>query len=96
MFRCARPDDFKDQCGPVYHLAACSYLKVSLLYRAQTGIDDDQRVSGRFSQPDSLELMAGFQVESDELIFTGGLVLGIALAVSVVGASIAVTRYLDA
>ncbi len=56
----------------------------------------DQRVIGRFSQPDSLELMAGFQVESDELIFTGGLVLGIALAVSVVGSSIAVTRYLDA
>ena len=51
---------------------------------------------GRFSQPDSLELMAGFQVESDELIFTGGLVLGIALAVSVIGSSIAVTRYLDA
>ena len=56
----------------------------------------DQRVIGRFSQPDSLELMAGFQVESDELIFTGGLVLGIALAVSVIGSSIAVTRYLDA
>ncbi len=56
----------------------------------------DRRVIGRFSQPDSLELMAGFRVDSSELVFTGGLVLVIALIVSIVGSSVAVTRYLDA
>lgn len=50
----------------------------------------------RFSQPDSLELMAGFRVETGEFLFTSGLVLVIALVVSVIGSSIAVTRYLDA
>ena len=50
----------------------------------------------RFSQPDSLELMAGFRVETGEFLFTSGLVLAIALVVSVIGSSIAVTRYLDA
>ena len=55
----------------------------------------DNRVISRFSQPDSLELMAGFRVESDEFIFTSGLVLLIAVLVSVIGSSIAVTRYLD-
>jgi len=43
-----------------------------------------------------LELMAGFRVDSGELVFTGGMVLIIALIVSVVGSSVAVTRYLDA
>lgn len=56
----------------------------------------DRRVIQQFSQPDSLELMAGFRVESDEFIFTSGMVLGIAILVSVIGSSIAVTRYLDA
>ena len=56
----------------------------------------DRQVIQQFSQPDSLELMAGFRVESDEFIFTSGMVLGIAILVSVIGSSIAVTRYLDA
>ncbi|MEM9203035.1 MAG: permease-like cell division protein FtsX [Actinomycetota bacterium] len=56
----------------------------------------DRQVIQQFSQPDSLELMAGFRVESDEFVFTSGLVLGIAILVSVIGSSIAVTRYLDA
>ena len=55
----------------------------------------DRQVIQQFSQPDSLELMAGFRVESDEFIFTSGMVLGIAILVSVIGSSIAVTRYLD-
>ena len=46
----AGPEDFKDQRGPVDHLAACSRLEVTLLYRAQTGIDDNQRVIGLFGQ----------------------------------------------
>ncbi len=56
----------------------------------------DRQVIQQFSQPDSLELMAGFRVESNEFIFTSGMVLGIAILVSVIGSSIAVTRYLDA
>lgn len=56
----------------------------------------ERQVIQQFSQPDSLELMAGFRVESDEFFFTSMLVLGIAVLVSVIGSSIAVTRYLDA
>lgn len=56
----------------------------------------ERQVIQQFSQPDSLELMAGFRVESDEFLFTSLLVLGIAVLVSVIGSSIAVTRYLDA
>ena len=49
-----------------------------------------------FSDPDGLELLAGFQVSENEFFTTSILVLAIAVAVSVVGSLIAVTRYLDA
>ena len=49
-----------------------------------------------FSEPDGLELLAGFEVSDNEFFSTSILVLGIAIAVSVVGSLVAVTRYLDA
>ena len=48
------------------------------------------------SDPDSLQLMQGFKVDDGELLSTGLLVLGIAIAVSGIGSMVAVTRYLDA
>ena len=55
----------------------------------------DQKVISGLSDPDSLELMAGFEVSDSEFLSTSLLVLGIAIAVSVIGSSVAVTRYLD-
>ena len=42
-----------------------------------------------------LELMAGFDVSDSEFFSTSLLVLGISIVVSVIGSSVAVTRYLD-
>lgn len=53
-------------------------------------------VISEFSEPDGLELLAGFEVSDNEFFSTSILVLGIAIAVSVVGSLVAVTRYLDA
>jgi len=55
----------------------------------------DRQVISGLSDPDSLELMAGFEVSDSEFLSTSLLVLGIAIAVSVIGSSVAVTRYLD-
>ncbi len=55
----------------------------------------DRKVISGLSDPDSLELMAGFEVSDSEFLSTSILVLGIAIAVSVIGSSVAVTRYLD-
>lgn len=56
----------------------------------------ERYVIEEFSDPDGLELLAGFQVSENEFFTTSILVLAIAVAVSVVGSLIAVTRYLDA
>ena len=50
----ARPEDFKDQGGPVDHLAAGSGFEIALLHRAEACIDDDQRMVrllGKFGDP---------------------------------------------
>ncbi len=54
------------------------------------------RQIAELSQPDGLELMAGFKVSDSEFLSTNLLVLGIAIVVSVISSAIAVTRYLDA
>ena len=56
---------------------------------------DDTVIRG-LSQPDSLQLMQGFQVDRSEFYSTSFLVLVIAVVVSGIGSAVAVTRYLDA
>jgi len=56
----------------------------------------DRYVIEEFSDPDGLELLAGFQVSANEFFTTSILVLAIAIVVSIVGSLVAVTRYLDA
>jgi cell division transport system permease protein len=56
----------------------------------------DRYVIEEFSDPDGLELLAGFQVSDNEFFTTSILVLAIAIVVSIVGSLVAVTRYLDA
>ncbi len=57
----------------------------------------DRKVIAGLGDPDAddLELMAGFEVSDSEFLSTSLLVLGIAIVVSVIGSSVAVTRYLD-
>lgn len=43
----------------------------------------------------SLELFTGLRVSEDEFVFTSGLVLAIAVAVSVIGSAVAVAAYMD-
>ncbi len=55
----------------------------------------DRYVIDELNNTASLELFTGFQVTDDELLFTSGLVLVIAVAVSVVGSAVAVAAYMD-
>ncbi len=56
----------------------------------------DRFVLSEFSQPDGLELLAGFRVSDEQFLTTTIWLLGIAIVVSVIGSLVAVTRYLDA
>ena len=49
----------------------------------------------RFGQTDAIQLLSEFKIDDAAMMRTNLMVLTIAIAVSVIGSGLAVTRYLD-